>query len=782
MQMEAKMVGERVKENPFKLYVPHPLSCGPVSAVKPVADDSFFMQTSNGGHKDDLDLHVLMTSTPKFSKSVNQDFTDSISLKPRVIQEVEKENSEQISQLYTKLFHEAEKINRWKLAMDNELSQKDKKLQENKHTIEVQRKAIQEQQFENENLSIRLEEAISKNEESTKKHNATRDLFSIVKEACARLSEKMKTYETEREESKGLYAKNAENIEKMVMAFEELRFQSENAKKEIMFKLKEDLEQREKLKNEHQHQLNDRECKVEQLQQEYKQKDNELQETLIHLQESKIRYDQLKEETRQCNEDLQKSQVKVQHLTAELEKTDDLLKKKETSEKSLEEKFENMKNTTSQLTRENEITIEEFNKVILKDALTIAQLTTKTEHLEELFRTEQERAKELQDDLQCASTELEKKNNALGQLEQLKTENKVKISQFMEALENASKAQLEWEEQLQYKQTENGTLLEELKSVQKTQSDLEDKVKLLADEKAELQKNVDALLKEATYLKEAVQNKENVIDEIQRQILSALEKEEDVLEKIDNLKVELKEEREKREALSSDYNIALEEKEIILHNITNASEEIKNLQKNLEAIKQKEAAAKKTIQILKDQNALQNDELCTLKETLKQQDEVTGSKLEEQEESSKNLQNEFKKKERALKAMESKLNTLKKQLENKNESIEVLQKEGKSLKKQIVKETSQCSAYKTEIEQLKRELINLTVKHKDSIQDLQNKIEEQMYCNEKLNEEVQTLQLTTEEAIQAQKKNDVVCQHKISEIITLMEKHKVHIPDVFFLT
>lgn len=50
------------------------------------------------------------------------------------------------SQLYSKLFEEAEKIKAWKLKMDYDISQKDRKLQENSRTIETQRKAIKELQ------------------------------------------------------------------------------------------------------------------------------------------------------------------------------------------------------------------------------------------------------------------------------------------------------------------------------------------------------------------------------------------------------------------------------------------------------------------------------------------------------------------------------------------------------------------------------------------------------------------------------------------------------------
>ena len=50
------------------------------------------------------------------------------------------------AQLYSKLFEELEKIKSWKVKVDAENVQKERRLQENKRTIENQRKAIHELQ------------------------------------------------------------------------------------------------------------------------------------------------------------------------------------------------------------------------------------------------------------------------------------------------------------------------------------------------------------------------------------------------------------------------------------------------------------------------------------------------------------------------------------------------------------------------------------------------------------------------------------------------------------
>ncbi|XP_038676773.1 synaptonemal complex protein 1 isoform X2 [Scyliorhinus canicula] len=733
-----------------------------------------------------MGVQFLRTSTPKLSKTGIQDFIEPILLKPQKMRCVEKENIEHISQLYTKLFHEAEKIKRWKLVMDNELWQKDKRLQENKQTIEVQRKAIQEQQFENESLSMKLEEEMNKNEEATKLHNSTRDLCSLVKESCSRSTEKLKTYEAERDETRRLYVENAENIERIIMAFEELRKQAENSRLEIIFKLKEEIDQREQVKNKCQQQLNEKENEVQQLQQQYKQKGSELHETWIQLQESKLRCDQLEEAIRHLNENLQESRVKEQNLAAEREKTEDILKNREISQKSLQEELENAMKVIIQLTNEKETEIEEFNKITSNSTSTIAELRNTVEHLEESFKTEQQRSKQVQEAFQVSSLELEKKTAALVELEQFNIENELKINQLTEALKEKTKSQDKLEEELTSEKLERGKYFEDLESAKKIQNDLhdkveillqeikeiqkvvdelmkentnlkevaeskEDKVEILLQEIKEIQKVVDELMKENTNLKEVAESKERAISEMEGQIINSRSKERECFERMNSLTAGIEEERKRHENLSSDCNILLAEKETFSHDLHARNAEIEDLQKKLEIFEHKEGSAIEELKVLKKQNNQLKEEIKALEKTLKQQDEVADSKLEEKEECSKNLQNEVKKKDKLMKTMENK---------------------SKSLKKKFMEETKQCSVYKTEIEQLNLELSSLNKQSKDTIQNLQKKVEEGKLDNEKLTEEVKTLKLTTEAALQTQKETEIMCQNKIAEMVTLMEKHK----------
>ncbi|XP_049688848.1 synaptonemal complex protein 1 [Accipiter gentilis] len=196
------------KEKPFKLFVPPRLSGGQVSAVKP--------QTS--------------ARTTGLCQNI-----------------------EAMNELYSKLYKEAEKIKRWKLTVESELKQKERKLQENRKIIEAQRKAIQELQasiFENEKLSLKLEDEICENKDLLKENSASRHLCNLLKETCTHFTEKSTKYEHEREETRQLYVELNNNVERMIMAFEELRVQAENARLEMCFKLKEEAEKVDKAEKE----------------------------------------------------------------------------------------------------------------------------------------------------------------------------------------------------------------------------------------------------------------------------------------------------------------------------------------------------------------------------------------------------------------------------------------------------------------------------------------------------------------------------------------------------
>ncbi|XP_067414830.1 synaptonemal complex protein 1-like [Emydura macquarii macquarii] len=133
------------KEKPFELFVPPRLSRTQVSAVKPQASarDAGVCQVFNKCSEDDFNLSFVMTSTTNHGEVTD---SDPVSQKINFLPEVEEENIETTNELYSKLYKEAEKIKRWKMTIESDLKQKERKVQENRKIIEAQRKAIQELQ------------------------------------------------------------------------------------------------------------------------------------------------------------------------------------------------------------------------------------------------------------------------------------------------------------------------------------------------------------------------------------------------------------------------------------------------------------------------------------------------------------------------------------------------------------------------------------------------------------------------------------------------------------
>uniref|UniRef100_A0A672QK97 Synaptonemal complex protein 1 n=1 Tax=Sinocyclocheilus grahami TaxID=75366 RepID=A0A672QK97_SINGR len=201
----------------FKLLVPPRAHLSQVSAVKP-QETGLFEDNS------------VFSPSNQVGKLVNSLLT-----------------SVRSSQLYSRLLDEAEKIKLWKFKIDSEISQKDRKLQENRKTIETQRKAIQELQFANEGLSMKLEDQLNENED-LRNTNATRNLCNILKDTFERSAEKMNLFEAEREESHELFLQNNENIQRMVAAFEALRKQAETDQQDMLkcvAMLQEELQEKE---------------------------------------------------------------------------------------------------------------------------------------------------------------------------------------------------------------------------------------------------------------------------------------------------------------------------------------------------------------------------------------------------------------------------------------------------------------------------------------------------------------------------------------------------------
>ncbi|XP_050810231.1 synaptonemal complex protein 1 [Gopherus flavomarginatus] len=759
------------KEKPFKLFVPPRLSSSQVSAVKPQASarEDGSCQVFNKCTEDYFSLPFVMTSTPSHGEVTDP---DPVSQKINFLPGVEEENIETMHELYSKLYKEAEKIRRWKVTVESELKQKEKKLQENKKIIEAQRKAIQELQFENEKLSLKLEDEICENKDLLQENSATRHLCNLLKETCARSTEKSNKYEHEREETRHLYMALNNNIEKMILAFEELRGQAENSRLEMCFKLKEAAEKVEQLEKEYKMEINVKEKQLSVLTVQSGEKDNKMRDITVQLQESRDKIIDLEEATEQQKEMLKESQSKQEHLMGELEEAKVLLQKTETVQKSLETELRTAMKTLIEVTVEKEAQMEELKETRALHASVVEEFEIAVSNLKELLKREQNRLKHLEEESEILASELQNKSVELEEMAKLKSDKETQLEDLTEALERSVKLQKDLEQQLVCEQSEKMILIKEREIKDSDHSEFKEQVQGLLSEKKHLEITIEKLQKREKEMKDILQIREKEVHDLEVQLTGAVENEQNCLKQIAALNAELEKEMLQNKELNMNCNKLLLEKEQIAQEKSDTVTELKKLQEIHKDNRKKEEKTKKLIENLEETNGQLRNDLESLKEKMKKKDEEAKTKLDESEENTRNIGSEISRKEKQLKMLENKFNNLKKQVENKTKYNEELQQENKVLKKKIAAESKQSSIYEGKVNTLQLELENVNGQHKETVDSYQKEIEAKNITEEKLLEKVEKMRLIADEAVILQKEIDIRCQHKIAEMVALMEKHK----------
>ncbi|XP_058572099.1 synaptonemal complex protein 1 isoform X2 [Neofelis nebulosa] len=717
------------KQKPFKLFVPPRLSSSQVSAVKPqnLGGDSNFFKSFNKCIEDDFGFPFAMTNLSKNGENVDSDpALQKVKVLPMLeqvdnsdschyqegLKDSDFENSEPMSRLYSKLYKEAEKIKKWKVNIEFELKQKENKLQENRKIIEAQRKAIQELQFENEKVSLKLEEGIQENKDLIKENNATRHLCNLLKETCTRSAEKTKKYEYEREETRQVYVDLNNNIEKMIIAFEELRGQAENSRLEMHFKLKEDHEKFQHLEEEYKKEVNDKEKQVSLLLVQNTEKENEMKDLVFLLEESRDKVNRLEEKTKLQNENLKESNEKQDHLTSELEDTKMSLQRSVITQKALEEDLQVATKKIYQLTGEKETQMEEFNKAKAAHSFVVTELKTSVCSLKELLTTEQQRLEKSEDQLKILTMKLQQKSSELEEMTKLKNNKEVELEELKKIL------------------VENQKLLDEKKQFEK-----------IAEELKGTQQELTGLL----------HTRERKVHDLEVQLTAIVTSEQHYSKQVKELKTELENEKLKTTELNASCNrLSLENKKLA-QETSEMALELKKQQEDTDNSKKKEERMLKQIENMEKTETQLRNELESVREELKQKGDEVKCKLDKSEEN---------------------CNNLRKQVENKSKCIEELQQENKALKKKGTAESKQLNIYEIKVNKLELELEVAKQKFKEMTDIYQKEIKDKTISEENLLEEVEKAKVIADEAVKLQKEIDKRCQHKIAEMVALMEKHK----------
>ncbi|XP_009984569.1 PREDICTED: synaptonemal complex protein 1, partial [Tauraco erythrolophus] len=678
---------------------------------------------------DNFNLPFVMMSTPNRGEIAD---SDAISQQVKLCSEIDEENIETMNELYSKLYKEAEKIKRWKLTVESELKQKERKLQENRKIIEAQRKAIQELQFENEKLSLKLEDEICENKDLLKENSASRHLCNLLKETCTHFTEKSTNYEHEREETRQLYVELSNNIEKMIMAFEELRVQAENTRLEMCFKLKEEAEKVDKFEKECKLEVSMKEKQISVLTIQSDEKDDIIRDIKTELQESKNKIADLVEAKRHEGEMLKESQIYQEQLRAELEEAKVSLQKTEVTQKSLETELQTTVKALIQVTGEKEAQVEECKKTKALHASLKEEFESSMSNLKSLLQKEQNRLQKYEDESKLLTLELRNKSTELEEMTKLKYDKEMQLEELSETL---------------------------------------GKVEGLLVKKKDLEATVENLQEREKETKSILQIREKEIHDLKVQLTSTAEKEQNYLKQLMTLNTDLKREAQKNEQLTVHINKLLLEKEKIAQEKSDMAAELKKLQESLEDSRKKEENTKQLVENLEEANGQLRNEVESLKKMAKKNEEIK-SKLDEKEENAKSIENDISRKEKQLKILENKLNNLKKQVENKTKCVEELQQENKLLKKKITAESKKTSVYEGKVNKLQLEMENMNKQHKETVDIYQKDIETQKVTENKLLEEIEKMRLLADEATITQRETDIRCQHKITEMVALMEKHK----------
>nr|XP_020729407.1 synaptonemal complex protein 1 isoform X3 [Odocoileus virginianus texanus] len=717
------------KQKPFKLFVPPRLSSSQVSAVKPQTSggDSNFFKGFNKCVEDDFGFPFAVTNVSKNGENIDSDpALQKVNFLPMLeqtdnsdcchyqegLKDSDFENSEPMSRLYSKLYKEAEKIKKWKVNVESELKHKENKLQENRKIIEAQRKAIQELQFENEKVSLKLEEGIQENKDLIKENNATRHLCNLLKETCARSAEKTKKYEYEREETRQVYMDLNSNIEKMIIAFEELRVQAESSRLEMRFKLKEDYEKIQHLEEEYKKEVNDKEKQVSLLLIQSTEKENKMKDLTFLLEESRNKINQLEEKTKLQNENLKESNEKQDHLTSELENIKMSLQRSVNAQMALEEDLQIATKNIYQLTGEKEAQMEEFNKAKAAHSSVVTELKAAICNLKELLTTEQQRLEKSEDELKVLTMKLQKKSSELEEMTKLKNNKEVELEELKKIL------------------AENQKLLDEKKQFEK-----------IAEELKGAEQELTGLL----------QTREKKVHDLEIQLTAIATSEQHYSNQVKELKTELENEKLKNTELTASCNRLSLENKALAQETSDMALELKKQQEDINNSKRQEERMLKQIEHLGETETQLRNELESVREELKQKGDEVKSKLDKSEENARSIECEVVKKDKQMKILENKCNNLKKQVENKSKFIEELQQE--------------VSKLETELEGAKQ-------KFKQMTDSYQKEIEDKKLLEENLLGEVAKAKVVADEAVKLQKEIDIRCQHKIAEMVALMEKHK----------
>ncbi|KAM9813440.1 synaptonemal complex protein 1 [Neosynchiropus ocellatus] len=757
----------------FKLLVPAKVTSAPLSSVSPqkVAETcSDFMNN----------FKPQQSCTQGFETSQSMAFPSAVaaakpnrkdSNKMKVAPLLQDEDYKP-GPLYSTLLDEVEKIKCWKLNVDFEVVQKETKLKENRRIIETQRKAIQELQFGNESLSIKLEEQISENEDLRNKNNATYNLCNILKDTFERSAEKMHLFESEREETHQLFMENFDTIQRMIAGFKSLSLQVEADQQEMM-KVKENLLQFEDLKEKYHQEYTLKEEEVARLQNLLQEKDNDHQESLLDLQKSQDLYRQLQESTNERDEQLKSLKTEQECLVGKLAAAQHRCAETETNMQAIATKLGETKEEYEQIVQGKDLDLQKTSQAKTQLAERLEETQNVVLELQNALDLEKQRAEQNQDQLVENMKKLELKNALLGEsLEQIKKQNE-KIQNLDGELDKKSNIAGILKEEKDVLESRVSKLIAELslknKEAQLALSNAQGSI-----EENEVLKNS---LKAAEKVEEDLMHKyqliEREVQELKAQLCEEVKTTEEYTRKMQQQSEAHRQLEENYEALSSNLKMLEIEKEIAEEQLHSGYCTSKAVEEKMKESEENSLKLKEQIQRLDDENKFLRREVNATKAKTQDMFGDVETFQKKVEESCNFWHKEVTKKEKQMKVMETKVGSLQRKCEVKLRSFSELQKENQMLKKEIEKVRMKTTHMENLMKGVQEESKN-TEKQVEENRKLQMQLESKSAFVAELESELQSFRAAAAEAVKNKEDAELKYQLKTADMVAVMEKHKNH--------
>ncbi|KAG7494840.1 synaptonemal complex protein 1 [Solea senegalensis] len=616
------------------------------------------------------------------------------------------------------------------------------------------------QQFANESISTKLEEQMSENEDLRNKDNATRNLCNILKHTFQRSAEKMHLFESEREETHHLFMENSERIQKIVAVFESLQIQVESDQQE-MRKVNEGLLQFEEMKDKYRAEYKLKEEEVAGLQTKLERKENELQKIHLDLHETQKHCKQLQYETDQQYKLLKSSESDRETLLQKLHTAEHDYEKTQKQYEASATAMEQRKAEYAQILQSKDLSLQELNKFKNQQAEKQEQFQTTIKDLQKALALEIQRSRQTDGELMANIKEVERTNTLLCETMEQSTKKDGHIKTLEDELDIKSKSI----DSLKGKIHESEVIVKELTAM------LSKKTK-----EAEIALSENDLLKKECEASEKAQEDlkkfalaEIKMQELEEQLLTEIKKNQ---EHEEHLRRDITLHEVKYEELLSSFNELLSEKMALQQQLESGSSNVKETEANMKASEEKTVKLTREIQRFEEENQSLREEVNSLKTQVQGKCQKTEMLEKILGENCEHLQEKITEKEKQIKTMETKVNNLRKKIENKLKVQEEYQKENKMLKKQIANAAAKTKHLENQISSLQDESQNLRRLHEEEQQKLLKDLEHKMSSATELDNEVQKLRLTAVEAIKNREDVELKCQHKIADMVTLMEKHK----------